>query len=106
MTVIGEDTIVSAESLVANLPDVVTIDRVPPSYDLFPREAKTARLVYIRAQFNHMQLVMEGVVLPLALRLLPVEKLVDLPWQVPLGALASVPDAAMLPDDAAIDGAR
>ncbi|HEY4179092.1 MAG TPA: hypothetical protein VGM90_19740 [Kofleriaceae bacterium] len=97
---VGDDTILGTESIITKLGDAVTIDRVPPSYDLFPKEAKSARLVYMRAQFTHMELVMAGIVLPSLLRLLPVEHLADAPWQLPLTPLAPVPDAAMLSDDA------
>ena len=56
---------------------------------------RTARHLYIRAQFMHMPLVTEGIVLPSLLRLLPVEQLADLPWRLPLGSLPPLPDAAI-----------
>lgn len=95
---LGEDTLLATESVADKLPDTLTIDRVPPTYDTWPAAAKTARSVYVRAQFAHMPLVTEGIVLPSLLRLLPVELLPDQPWQLPLGALpplidAGVPDA-------------
>ena len=49
----------------------------------------------------HMPLVMEGNVLPALIRMLPVELLPDEPWQLPLGSLPQLPDAAI--DDAAVD---
>ena len=67
--------------------DVYVMDRVPPTYNTWPAEAKTARIVYVRAQYYHMPLVTDGVVLPSVLRMLPVELLADEPWQHPLGAL-------------------
>ena len=75
------------------------LDRFPPTYDSWPAEARTARSLYIRAQFAHMPLVTEGIVLPSLLRLLPVELLADEPWQLPLGALTPLPDASL--DDGA-----
>jgi hypothetical protein len=63
------------------------MDRVPPTYNTWPAEAKTARIVYVRAQYYHMPLITDGIVLPSVLRLLPVELLADAPWQHPLGAL-------------------
>ncbi len=51
--------------------------------------------MYIRAQFAHMPLVTDGVVLPSLLRLLPVELLGDEPWKQPLGSLPLLPDAAV-----------
>jgi hypothetical protein len=55
----------------------------------------------VRAQFPHMPLVTEGIVLPSLLRLLPVELLADEPWQLPLGSLPPLPDARI--DDATAD---
>jgi hypothetical protein len=95
---VGEDTLLATESVADKLPETVTIDRVPPTYDTWPAAARTARSVYVRAQYLHMPLVTEGLVLPSLLRLLPVEQLADLPWHLPLGALAPLPDAGV--DDA------
>jgi hypothetical protein len=97
---VGEDTLQWNEQFVHDIGDVVVLDRVPPTYELWPAEARTARAVYIRAQFAHMPLVMDGIVLPSVLRLLPVEQLGDEPWTQPLGALPLPPDA---PDDAPSD---
>ncbi len=92
---VGEDTLQWNEQLLRDIPDVLVLDRIPPTYDTWPPEAHTARAVYIRAQFMHMPLVTDGVVLPSLLRLLPVELLADEPWQQPLGALPLTPDAAV-----------
>ncbi|HEU4731222.1 MAG TPA: hypothetical protein VFT22_25185 [Kofleriaceae bacterium] len=96
---VGEDTLLATESVADKLPDTLTIDRFPPTYDTWPAAAKTARSVYIRAQYMHMPLVTEGIALPSLLRLLPVELLADEPWQLPLGALPPLPDASV--DDGA-----
>ena len=48
-----------------------------------------------------MPLVMDGIVLPSLLRLLPVELLATEPWQQPLGAMPPYPDASL---DAPTDG--
>jgi hypothetical protein len=95
---VGEDTLLGTESVADKLADTVVLDRFPPSYDTWPAAARTARSVYIRAQFAHMPLVTEGIVLPSLLRLLPVELLPDEPWRLPLGSLPAMPDAAMPPD--------
>jgi len=94
---VGEDTLLATESVVDKLPDALTIDRFPPTYDTWPAAARTARAVYVRAQFAHMPLVTEGIVLPSLLRLLPVELLADEPWRLPLGALPPLVDA-QVPD--------
>ena len=98
---VGEDTLLGTESIAGKLPDTVILDRFPPTWDLWPAAARTARSVYVRAQYLHMPLVTEGIVLPSLLRLLPVELLPDLPWQLPLGSLPAMPDARV--DDAAAD---
>jgi hypothetical protein len=51
-----------------------------------------------------MPLVTEGIVLPSLLRLLAVERLADQPWQLPLGSLPALPDAALPPvPDASVE---
>jgi hypothetical protein len=99
LIMVGEDTLLGTESVAMKTPDVLTIDRFPPTYDTWPAAAKTARMVYIRAQYQHMPLVTDGIVLPSLLRLLPVELLADEPWQLPLGSLPPLPDAPSAPSD-------
>ena len=89
---VGWDTLLGTESISSKLPDTVTIDRFPPSWDAWPPELKRARSLYIRSQYYHMPLVTDGVALPFLLRLLPVELLPDLPWQLPLGSLPPLPE--------------
>lgn len=93
LIMLGEDTVLGTEAVADKIPETFTIDRVPPTYGTWPPEAKTARCVYVRAQYQHMPLVMEGIVLPSLLRLLPVELLADEPWKLPLGSLPLLPDA-------------
>jgi hypothetical protein len=92
---VGEDTLQWNEQLARDLSDVLVLDRVPPTWDTWPPEAKLARAVYVRAQYSHMPLVTDGIVLPAVLRLLPVELLGDEPWREPLGSLPVPPDAAV-----------
>ncbi|HTL32313.1 MAG TPA: hypothetical protein VL326_04270 [Kofleriaceae bacterium] len=98
---VGEDTLQWNEQFARDTPETFVVDRVPPTYNTWPPQAKTARVVYVRAQYYHMPLVMDGIVLPGVLRLLPVELLATEPWQQPLGAMPPYPDAAI---DAAVDG--
>jgi hypothetical protein len=92
---VGEDTLQWNEQLLRELPDTFVIDRVPPTFDTWPAEAKAASVVYVRAQYYHMPLVTDGIVLPGVLRLLPVELLAQQPWQHPLGDMPRFPDAAI-----------
>jgi hypothetical protein len=91
---VGFDTVLGTESVASKLPETVMIDRFPPTYDTWPAKARTARHVYIRAQYGHMPLVTEGIALPSLLRLLPVELLASAPWELPLGSLPPLPDAS------------
>lgn len=100
LIVIGDDTVRWTEELIdalgVALPgQVVTIDRFGSEADL-PGEARDARTVYFRSQYSHMALVTSGLVLPLVLRLAPVELLPDGPWREPLG-LPAVLDAGAIP---------
>ena len=101
LIMVGEDTVLATESVASKIPETLILDRFPPSYELWPAAAKTSKLVYIRAQYSHMQLVMDGIVLPSVLRILPIERLAEQPWQLPLGSLPALPDAG--PDDAVAD---
>jgi hypothetical protein len=103
LVTVGEDTLQWNEQMLRDLGDVLVVDRVPSDYKLWPREARTARAVYVRAQYMHMPLVMDGIVLPGLLRLLPVELLPDEPWQQPLGALPALPDAPPAADGGVAD---
>ncbi len=98
---VGEDTLLATESVAEKIPDTLVIDRVPPTYETWPAAAKTARSVYVRAQYMHMPLVTDGIVLPALMRLLPIELLADEPWKLPLGVLQPLPDASI--DDASTD---
>ncbi|HUS30644.1 MAG TPA: hypothetical protein VMZ53_19175 [Kofleriaceae bacterium] len=101
---VGEDTLQWNEQFARDTPETFIVDRVPPTYNTWPAQAKTARVVYVRAQYYHMPLVMDGVVLPSVLRLLPVELLATEPWQQPLGAMPPYPDAALdAPTDSTTD---
>lgn len=88
---VGQDTLLWHEQLARAVPEMFVLDLIPPTYDTWPPEARTARAVYIRSQFAHMPLVTEGFVLPSLLRLLPAERLADAPWQHPLGDLPPLP---------------
>jgi hypothetical protein len=101
---VGEDTLEWNEQFLRDMPETFVVDRVPPTYDFWPPEAKTSRVVYVRAQYFHMPLVTDGIVLPALLRLLPVELLGTEPWTHPLGDMPLMPDAAVDAPDLADGG--
>ncbi len=87
---VGEDTLLASENLADMVPGTVLVERFPPTWWLWPDEARTAQHVYVRAQFSHMALVTNGVVLPSLIRLLPLELLPTLPWTQEPGTLAPI----------------
>jgi hypothetical protein len=101
LVTVGEDTVLGTESFATKFPgQTYTMDRFPPAFELWPERARHAKHLYLRAQYSHMALVRDGLVLPALLRLLPVERLPALPWQLPLGSIPPLPDAAV---DAPVD---
>jgi hypothetical protein len=94
---VGNDTVLGTESLASKIPETVILDRFPPTWETMPPAANAARHLYIRSQYAHMPLVMDGIALPQLLRLLPVELLADEPWQQPLGSIPPLPDASTIP---------
>ena len=93
---VGEDTVLGTESFASKFPkETLTMDRIPPAYDFWPPHAKSVKHLYVRAQYAHMPLILDGIVLPSVLKLLPVERLPALPWKLPLGSLPPLPDAAV-----------
>jgi len=88
---VGEDTLrwtdELARALTADGVAPVYVERFPPDERQWPDGVREARVLELRAQYTHMDLVQGGVVLPMLLRLLPVEILADAPWSHPLGDL-------------------
>jgi hypothetical protein len=80
----GYDTVRWTEDLARSIPDTVVVDRVPPTMELWPPEARTARHLYVRSQYTHMGQITGGVVIPMLLRLEAVELLADAPWDLAL----------------------
>jgi hypothetical protein len=99
LVTIGDDTLRWTEDFARSIAGTVEVDRVPPTMELWPPEARTARHLYVRSQYGHMTQVTGDVVLPMVLRLEAVELLADAPWSHPLG------DLPALPPDAAVDAA-
>jgi hypothetical protein len=86
---VTEDTVRWSEELARDLADLspVLVERMPADDRDWPDGARDARLVTIRAPWSHMDLVTDGMVLPMVLRLLPLELIADAPWDAPPGDL-------------------
>ena len=97
MISVGEDTLRWTEDMAREIPDTVTIDRFPDVPERWPDNAYAAKHLYVRSQYSHMTQVTGDVVLPLLLRLLPVEVLGTAPWDAPLGVLPALPPDAGVP---------
>lgn len=94
LVTIGDDTVRWTEDHARAIAGTVEVDRIPPTMELWPPEARTARHLYIRSQLGHMAQVTADVLLPMLLRLETVELLGDAPWAHPFGALPALPPDA------------
>jgi hypothetical protein len=93
---VTEDTVQWSEEMQRDTADLspVMLDRFPVDAHDWPADARTTRLLTIRAQWRHMELVTNGIVLPMLFRLFPVPELADAPWDAPLGDLPPLPPEA------------
>lgn len=73
LIVIGSDTATESKAFVRQYPFAVARDRMPDSMAGFKKREKTAKLLYVRSQYGHMQIVKSGKVIPLLLRLTPLK---------------------------------
>jgi len=71
LTIVGFDTAPRAEPLLRRIPGAIMLARIPDSFGaLAPRE-RTARILYMHAQYGHMDMVTNGRVIPVILRRAP-----------------------------------
>jgi hypothetical protein len=71
LTIVGMDTAPRAEPLLRRTPGAVMLPRIPDDFgELSPRE-RTARILYMHAQYGHMEMVTSGRVIPVLLRRAP-----------------------------------
>jgi hypothetical protein len=71
LIVVGSDTATESKAFVRQYPFAVARDTMPATIAGFTKREKTARLLYVRSQYGHMQIVTSGKVIPLLLRLTP-----------------------------------
>jgi hypothetical protein len=69
LIVVGAGTAQSSESFAKKYKFAVARETMPSSYSGFKKRERGAKLLYIRSQFEHMQIVTGGKVIPLLLRL-------------------------------------
>jgi hypothetical protein len=68
MTLVVKGTARWADPFVRAFPRALTVGRIPESFDDFSRAERTARLLCLRSQYGHMELITEGRTLPIVLR--------------------------------------
>ncbi|MEZ4404070.1 MAG: hypothetical protein R3B06_28875 [Kofleriaceae bacterium] len=72
---IGSDTAEESKAFAKKYPFAVVRDAMPASTSGFSKREKSAKLLYVRSQFGHMQIVTSGKVIPVLLRLTPLKHL-------------------------------
>jgi hypothetical protein len=75
LIVVGSDTATASASFTKKYPFAVTREKMPASSDDFTKREKKAKLLYIRSQYGHMEIVTGGKVIPALLRLTPLKRL-------------------------------
>ncbi|MEZ4365602.1 MAG: hypothetical protein R2939_04860 [Kofleriaceae bacterium] len=75
LLMIGSDTAAESSAFIKRYPFAVALDRMPADVSGFDKRARRARLLYVRSQYGHMQMVTGGAVIPVLLRLTPLKRL-------------------------------
>ncbi len=75
LTMVGENTAAKAEAFLKQFKTVVRRKRVPAQWSELTKKERTARILYMKSQYTHMQLVTSGKVIPLLLRRTPLKPL-------------------------------
>lgn len=89
---IGADTRWRTDVFHRSLPGTTTVERFPsPEEGSFAKFARDARILYVRATRTHMELVTDGVALPMTLRALHVPLVLDESRSTPLEPLSPPP---------------
>lgn len=71
LIMIGSDTAEESRGFIKRYPFAVAREKMPSSTDGFSKREKRAKLLYVHSQFGHMEIVKNGKVIPLLLRLTP-----------------------------------
>ncbi len=73
LIVVGSDTAASSSAFARKYPFAVVRDRMPASTAELKKREKSAKLLYIKSQYGHMQIITSGKVIPVLLRLTPLK---------------------------------
>ena len=68
MTLVVKGTTRRADPFVRSYRRAITLPRIPDSFDELSRAERTAKLLCLRSQYGHMELITEGKTLPVVLR--------------------------------------
>jgi hypothetical protein len=71
LTIVGFDTAPRAEPLLRRTPGAILLPRIPDTFGGFSARERTARILYMHAQYGHMEMVTGGRVIPVVLRRAP-----------------------------------
>jgi len=75
MIVVGEDTGMKSKEFAKKYAFALVRDQLPEATSGFTKKEKKAKLLYVRSQYGHMEMVTNGKVIPMLLRLTPLKKL-------------------------------
>jgi hypothetical protein len=82
---VASDTRRRTDRFHRSLPDTRVVEGFPPpEAGTLPEDARRARILYVRATREHMELVTDGVALPMTLRALHAPMVLDQPRSTPL----------------------
>lgn len=98
LIVVGSDTATASASFTKKYPFAVTREKMPASSDDFSKREKKAKLLYVRSQYGHMEIVTGGKVIPSLLRLTPLKRVgTPAKEKAKAGAGADIPADVYIP---------
>jgi hypothetical protein len=68
LTIVGYVTRARSEAFAGKIAGSVKCTRIPPKYQALSKKQKDARVLYLRSQYAHMNIVTDGKVIPLVLK--------------------------------------
>jgi hypothetical protein len=83
MTVVASDTRRSAEPFARRYRRACRLDQIPARFEDFDKAERSAKLLYMRSQYGHMEMVTNGAVLPVLLRTTHLQRLACFSDQAP-----------------------